>query len=170
MNGMVDDILMLMNLDSGSLALRPTDFAVGALVSEAVAESPGGSEVAVEVRTDAVAHADPFHLRQVLANLLSNAGRYGAPPIEVLVEKIAERVTVSVIDHGEGVPADFAPKLFERFSRGTTGSAGSQPGSGFGLYIVRQLVESNGGTIDYAPHEPHGSRFTISLPCSPDAV
>src|SRR6185369_13143000 len=60
--------------------------------------------------------ADPVAFERVAANLILNALRYGAPPVEIRVEQ-GERFRLVVEDHGPGVPPDFVPRLFERFSR-----------------------------------------------------
>ena len=70
----------------------------------------------VRVEGDPVAVVDPFHLRQMVANLVSNALRYGALPVVVTVAADGS-VFLEVLDHGTGVPEDFVPHLFERFTR-----------------------------------------------------
>jgi signal transduction histidine kinase len=79
-------------------------------------------------------------------------------------------VEVVVSDAGEGVPPEFVPHLFERFSRAASGVAPTRTGTGLGLYIVRELVEANGGTIRYEPNRPNGSRFVVELPADPARV
>jgi signal transduction histidine kinase len=111
---------------------------------------------------------DPFHLRQMVANLVSNALRYGAPPVTASVSDEGGVVALEVTDAGAGVPLDFVPHLFERFTRASTGVAAQQSGSGFGLYIVGRLAEANGCRLTYSPVTPTGSRFRLELPSAPD--
>jgi signal transduction histidine kinase len=73
---------------------------------------------------------------------------------------------IEVLDSGEGVPDDFVPHLFDRFTRASTGNASAQKGTGLGLYIVRQLALANGGTITYQRRKPTGACFVLSLPAS----
>ena len=73
---------------------------------------------------------------------------------------------MTVADEGEGVPKDFVDELFSRFSRAETGVAATTVGSGFGLYIVRQLVEAHGGRVEYHRNVPRGACFTVTLPVS----
>jgi signal transduction histidine kinase len=61
-----------------------------------------------------------------------------------------------------GVPAQFVPHLFSRFTRSET--VNTAPGIGLGLYITKQLVEANNGTISYQPGAPHGAAFCVELP------
>ena len=105
--------------------------------------------------------ADPVRLQQVLANLLSNAVKYGCPPISIRIEPTHQLVRISVEDRGKGVPPDFRPLLFTEFARAPD-SAGS--GTGLGLYVVRSLVEAQGGVVDYEDHPESGAVFTVTLP------
>ena len=74
-----------------------------------------------------------------------------------------EAVTISLRDHGEGVPPEFVPRLFDRFSRAATGIAATVGGTGFGLYLVRQLALANNGDASYARAQPTGSVFSVHL-------
>jgi signal transduction histidine kinase len=97
----------------------------------------------------------------VLSNLLSNARKYGRPPIDVRVRPSGDRVAIEVADHGDGVPDDFRERLFREFSRADTATV---TGTGLGLHVVRTLVEAQGGTATYAPGTDGGAVFTIELP------
>lgn len=164
MNTLVDDVLMAVTIDSDALAVRPRPVPLAGLLRQVVDQQVPGVEIELEVRGDAVVLADPFHLRQVIANLIANAARYGRPPLMVSVDSDPTEARIRVVDHGEGVPADFVPHLFDRFTRATTGVAATQQGSGFGLYIVQQLIKANDGKVDYQPAEPSGACFTVTLP------
>jgi signal transduction histidine kinase len=106
---------------------------------------------------------DPLRLQQMLGNLLSNARKYGEPPFEVRVTESGSHVSIAVEDSGIGVPEDFRPRLFQEYSRapGTTAR-----GTGLGLFVVRALAEAQGGSVTYAPRDPHGSIFTLTLPAA----
>ena len=104
----------------------------------------------------AVARAD--ELREVLLNLLENARLAGASSVELRCARRDGRVIIDVSDDGSGVPADVLPRLFEpHFSTRTSGS-------GLGLAMSRQLVESWGGAIAIASTEGEGTRVRIELP------
>ena len=111
-----------------------------------------------------MSYIDPFHLRQMVANLVSNALLVRRPPVAVTVVEDGDGVSLEVTDAGEGVPKDFVPRLFDRFTRASTGTAVQQSGSGFGLYIVNRLAEANGCRLTYSPGAPSGSRFRLELP------
>jgi signal transduction histidine kinase len=118
-------------------------------------------DVSVEIDDGRCVQADPIRLEQMLANLLTNALKYGAAPFSVRVRPDEDHVAIEVSDAGAGVPEDFRDRLFQEFSRasGTTAK-----GTGLGLYVVRTLAEAQGGRVTYAPREGGGSVFSISLP------
>ena len=106
---------------------------------------------------------DPIRLQQMLGNLLSNARKYGDPPFEVRVDAAGSHVSIAVHDSGPGVPEAFRPRLFQEYSR----APGSRArGTGLGLFVVRALAEAQGGSVTYAPRDPQGSIFTLTLPAA----
>lgn len=161
---MVDDILAMARLDSGSIATRATQVEVVEVVRNALSAVEHGARVEVEADAEPTVVTDPVHLRHVVTNLVANALRYGEPPFIVRVNERDGWVQVHVIDHGEGVPEGFVPHLFERFTRATSGVATRRPGSGFGLYIVGRLAQANGYVVGYEPGMPSGSHFILELP------
>jgi PAS domain S-box-containing protein len=163
---LVSEILALAQLDAGALVAYPVRLDVAETVRTAVAAHGAAPDAPITVvapdRTDA--HADPAHLQLMLGNLLGNAIKYGAAPVTVTVTNAHEQVRILVSDQGEGVPPAFVPELFGRFTRARTGIAVAKPGTGLGLYLVRQLAEAGGITVDYQPNEPHGSTFVLTVP------
>jgi signal transduction histidine kinase len=158
-------------VDSDSLSARRTAIDAGQAVEQAVAAlyaEPGGPiEVDFAELAGLDVLADPRHLHQILVNLLSNARKYGRPPVRVAVRRADGVAEIGVSDEGEGVPPDFVPLLFDRFSRASTGVAPTHKGTGLGLYIVDQLARANGGSVRYEPNEPRGSRFVVRVPLAP---
>jgi signal transduction histidine kinase len=152
------------NLESGTIATRPLPVSLRDVVVEALTDVHGGSAVQVVAEGDPRGYADPFHLRQMVTNLVSNALRYGAAPVEVSIAQGDSDAVVTVNDHGSGVPADFVPHLFERFHGTGAGSTLGRHGSGFGLYIVSRLAEANGCSVGYTAREPQGSSFWLRIP------
>ena len=166
MTQLVEEILTLAQLDADGLGARPAAVDVGQAMAEAVAAVPGinPGAVAVNVVAGCVVFADPRHLHQILTNLLSNAVKYGAPPMELRGCTGPAVVEITVRDHGAGVPADFVPRLFDRFTRADTPACRARKGTGLGLYIVRQLAQANRGTVSYGDHPEGGGYFTVRLP------
>jgi PAS domain S-box-containing protein len=166
MSSLVEDILALTNLDAGVIEPRRDTVDVGHALTEVIALLPAEHADLIIVRQpDHSLHAviDPGHLQQILLNLLGNAAKYGAAPIEVSLTQDGDHLEVTIADHGEGVPEEFVPHLFERFARATTGTAVTKKGSGLGLYIVQQLAQANHSRVRYEQNQPSGSCFTLQL-------
>ena len=108
-----------------------------------------GLRLTTEIPDRLPARANPDHLAQVLANLLSNAARYTPEggTVTVRVERRAGDQLVSVINTGDGIPADDVERVFERFYRVEKSRDRARGGAGIGLAIVKQLVESAGGRV-----------------------
>jgi PAS domain S-box-containing protein len=144
-----------------SVAPEPTD--VGALVRSAVSDlcaGHGWRPAEVTAPTDVIADVDPVRLRQVLANLLSNAYRYAPPgsPVRVTVAAGDGQVEVCVSDDGPGVPAQRRGELFRKFSRLDSDGAGM----GLGLFISRAIARAHGGDLTLVDRD--GATFALSLP------
>jgi two-component system, OmpR family, sensor kinase len=195
MGVLVDDLLLLARLDAG----RPLESAPVDL-----------SRLAIEVTSDAqmarrdhrwqldlpddpvTVLGDEHRLHQVLANLLSNAGKHTPPGATVTIRlspagelppvtgaamiqrgtiPLAPRVVLSVTDNGPGIPPEVLPDLFERFSRADTSRArngdSSGASTGLGLAIVDAVVAAHGGAI-IVTSRPGLTRFAMVLPLVPD--
>jgi signal transduction histidine kinase len=107
---------------------------------------------------------DQLRIVQVVTNLLTNAIKYGrGGPIRVFGAATGHEVELNVRDHGIGIEARDADRIFEKFERAVPANYG---GLGLGLYITRQLIEAHGGTIRLASTPGEGSTFTVVLPRS----
>ena len=162
MDALLGDILNMVDLDTQTLTLRPEQIAVADLLQELADES--GVSMTVEAPGDLTAYGDPAQVRQILANLVSNASRYGEAPFVLGADREGGYTLIHVRDSGEGVPAEFVPQLFERFTRASTGVASRVGGNGLGLFLVQRLAEANDGLVSYRDHESGGAVFTLRLP------
>jgi signal transduction histidine kinase len=105
-------------------------------------------------------------LRRLVRNLLENAARHGAPPIEATVRKEEGRVRLRVCDRGPGVPPEERDRIFAPFYRPASRPP-AEGGSGLGLALVRQIARGHGGDARYLPREGGGSCFEVDLPGPP---
>lgn len=158
LDGITTDLLTTAQAQHGTLRLeladvRPADLAAAVLT--------GGYDAALTVSDERTVRADPRRLEQVLTNLLTNAVKYGRPPVEVRVRPAGDRVAIDVVDHGDGVAEGFRDRLFQEFARADGAPA---TGTGLGLHVVRTIAEAHGGTASYAPGAGGGSVFTVELP------
>jgi PAS domain S-box-containing protein len=166
---LLNNLLLTFRLDAGTIAARRTIVDVSNVAAQAIAAMPAKVEVRTHIEPDVKVLADAGHVRQILTNLLTNAVKYGASPITVEIYRTGHTVAVSVRDHGHGVPPEFVPRLFERFTRATGPAMRSVQGSGLGMFIVRELAHANDATISYEPAQP-GARFTLTLMLAPEPV
>jgi signal transduction histidine kinase len=164
LSALTDDLLQMARIESGHLrtVLAPVD--VHALCEEVVGDFAGRSTQILLTGSPEVALADPEHLRRVVINLVDNALKYGAPPIELAVNRFETRVRLTVRDHGGGVPEDFVPRLFDRFAQASSGMTRQATGTGLGMAIVKGLTDAMNGTIAYQPADGGGAMFVVDLP------
>lgn len=111
-----------------------------------------------------VVRGDARLLRRLLRNLLDNAERYGAPPVEVSISGSEDAAEIVVYDCGRAIPHSQAERLFEPFYR--RADAVNHSGAGLGLALVRQIAKRHHGHAYYlaAPHG--GNSFRVDLPIS----
>jgi signal transduction histidine kinase len=140
-----------------ALERTPIDLAeVAGDSARALASSFPGVTVRLDVPFLPVS-GDPVRLRQVLANLLQNAGQAGASGIELRGEALGAVARLRVVDDGPGIPANLRDRLFDPFATGRAG------GRGLGLAIARRIAVRHGGTLDLVDAGP-GAAFDLRLP------
>ena len=171
MRRLLDDLLDLSRSDSGKLAIanepvrltdqleQVADLARNTLNRPLLLELPDDPRA-----RDAMAHADPPRLRQVLLDLIENADKYSPEntPIRLVLRHSTDASLVDVIDQGIGIPEQELDQVFQRFQRAS--NAPAKTGSGLGLSVVKLLVEGMGGSIEVHSRLGEGSCFTVILP------
>ncbi|MBI5691846.1 MAG: PAS domain-containing protein [Verrucomicrobia bacterium] len=168
---LLDDLLLLARLDSGrvELNLRPVmmrDAAQEALDDAALIAQARAVTLVNEVPGDLRALADPDRLRQVLANLIDNAIKYGREGGLVSVRGRAmgsSLVEMSVRDNGAGIPPEALARVFERFYRVDKARSREQGGTGLGLAIVKNVVQAHGGDVRVESTAGQGAEFFFTL-------
>jgi signal transduction histidine kinase len=160
---LVKELLDLSRFDIAAVDVSPVPIALRAKLEQLVALAAAGDAVSIDVDETIEACVDPVALDRIVSNLLSNALRYGGPPIAIRAAGDQSQLLLAVEDHGAGVADSFVPHLFERFSRSDE-SRGTTGGSGLGLAIARAYAQAHGGDLFYERIRPHGSRFVLSLP------
>jgi signal transduction histidine kinase len=168
LTGLINNLLDISRITAGRLELdlEPVDLA--AVAREAAARfrddlARSGSVLELHADGECPGEWDRLRLEQVVMNLLSNAAKYGAGrPIVIVVDGGATTARFSIQDHGIGIPAEHQGRIFERFERAV--SDRHYGGLGLGLWIVRQIVDAFGGTIEVESKAGQGSTFTVLLP------
>lgn len=176
---LIEDLLDVSRIVTGRLRIDRQTVLLAAVVDRALdAIRPQAEEkqIAVQTLVDnpmlAVA-GDPVRLEQVVLNLIANAVKFSRPGGSVLVTvtRADTEAQISVRDDGEGIGQDALPHVFEWFWQGDTPPGRESTGLGLGLGIVRQLVDSHGGSVRAESEGPGlGSRFVVTLPLVPESA
>jgi len=163
---LVDQLLDLSRLEANAISIRPVPFRVRDRVEDLVAafvpEQVAAVELAIARELEAVTDPDAFD--RIVSNLITNAFRYGAPPVKISAEQRDRHFRVSVEDRGRGVNPEFVPQMFDRFSRSEESSTGISQGAGLGLSIAQSFAHAQGGDLLYTAAVPSGARFELVLP------
>jgi len=169
---LVDQLLDLSRLEARGVVFQPQEIAVRARVDDLVemVASDRRDEIDVEIDDDLQAVTDPNAFDRIVSNLIVNALRYGETPVRVTAGQPDRHFRLAVEDRGQGVPAEFVPRLFERFTRSAASRARRADGAGLGLAIARSYAHAQGGELMYSQAEPHGARFELVLPARPPAA
>ncbi len=168
---LVDDVLDLSQIEAGRMALSKETVPVAAIVAPAIEatrplfESKGlYVESSIEEGLPLLL-CDPTRIRQILINLLSNAGRFTEQGgVRVSVARAANEVVFSVADTGPGIPEEEQKKLFEPFQQVDGSIRREHGGSGLGLSISRRFVEMHGGRIWLESRLGVGTTISFALP------
>jgi signal transduction histidine kinase len=166
MRRLVDQLLDLSRLEANGIRIEPQTLHVRTRIEELVSTAAADRthEVTISVPSELEALVDPNAFDRIVVNLIVNAARYGAPPIEIAAEQRDRHFRLSVRDHGRGVPPEFVPQLFERFSRSKTSRVERVEGAGLGLAIAKSYAQAHGGDLLYEEARPNGARFELVLP------
>ncbi|MDQ6638075.1 MAG: response regulator [Pseudomonadota bacterium] len=172
---LIDDLMDVSRINQGRIELQRQRVDLSAVVELAVEAirpqmSEGDHELVVALPdAPVVLHADATRLSQVFVNLLANAAKYTdrGGRIELVVQREAAAVKVTVKDDGIGIPAEKLRSVFDMFSQVEGARSRSQGGLGIGLSLVKHLVELHGGRVEaHSLGLGAGSMFVVSLPLS----
>jgi two-component system phosphate regulon sensor histidine kinase PhoR len=177
MQALVDDLLDLSRVESGTWTPRPASVELKGAIQRAwspFVERAAQKQVefTMEVADDAAnAMVDHDALEHVLANLFDNALRHTAAggTINVQARRRDAGVEVSVTDNGSGIQAEHLPRIFERFYRVDPSRSRHEGGTGLGLSIVRHLVEAHGGEVSAESVYRRGTTIRCWFPGVPTA-
>ncbi|MBV9411896.1 MAG: HAMP domain-containing histidine kinase [Acidimicrobiia bacterium] len=168
MKGLVEDLLLLARLDQARPPDKePVDLAVIAAdaCSDAVAVAPD-RRITLDAPHPVVIEGDEAHLRQAVANLVTNALTHtpDGSPVEVAARLVDGTASVTVRDHGTGLDDDALAHVFDRFWQADRARTGV--GAGLGLAIVAAIASEHGGTASATNADHDGAAFTLTLPLS----
>jgi signal transduction histidine kinase len=156
---LLEELLDLSRLDARAVTVEPRPLVLKAALVDVVQGALSVADtVELDIPDDLAAVVDPLVLERVVSNLVSNAVRYGAPPIRIVADRRDRQLRVAVEDAGPGVPKELEGRIFDRFARGR-GAAGH----GLGLAIARAYAQAHGGDLVYEPRDA-GACFELLIP------
>jgi hypothetical protein len=179
LQALINDILDFSKIEVGKLELASEPMAVVEIMQSVVALfRPAAAEkgLTLELRLDAalppVIRADPLRIRQILANLVSNAikfTRQGGVSMGAAIQRLpadpsGDQIRFTVTDTGIGISESARASLFKPFTQVDSSTTRNYGGTGLGLAISRRLARAMGGELDYASEPDQGSVFTFRLP------
>jgi signal transduction histidine kinase len=170
--GLIEELLLMGSLESGTLKLALAPVSVKALLDDAYQAvvpdlSNRSLDVVLDVASDAdIITGDPRRLDRALINLLTNAIKFtpDGGRVTVSTRRAGDRVRIEVADTGIGIPPEDQDKIFDRFFRSSSAAHLAVPGTGLGLAITKMIVEGHGGEIEVSSTPGEGTRFTLALP------
>lgn len=169
MTGLTEDLLFLARGDSDKLKLHKENFSIPVLLEEMTEESrliAPDHHFECSSSKDLLLYADRKMLKQALRALMDNAIKYTPEGgnIQVRAVKKHEKLEITIIDSGIGIPDNDLPHIFDRFYRVDKDRSREKGGSGLGLSIVKTIVEAHDGTISISSKQGKGTAVTIILP------
>ncbi|MGH7907993.1 MAG: ATP-binding protein, partial [Candidatus Binataceae bacterium] len=169
---LINDLLEASRMLAGKLRIDRQSVNLAELVEAEVdmaglMSERGNNQLKSVIRSCGPVMGDAERLRQVIANLLSNASKFTPAGgfIEIRCENIGGYAVIRITDSGEGIAPQFLPRVFDRFSQADSSTTRRHGGLGLGLAIVRNIVELHGGSVKAeSAGAGKGSCFTVRIP------
>ncbi len=169
---LVEDVMTTANLESRSRKMKRERVELRELCADTIRETEAtkdGSERTFELSTkpeEPIGWGDAVALQQVLTNLVDNAVKYSEPGtrISISAQQLEHESIIEVADEGTGIPEEKLASIFDRFAQLDSSSTRKVGGVGLGLYIVKSIVEAQGGSIEIESVTGEGSTFRVRLP------
>ena len=168
MTVLADQLLDVARIRSGRLEIERVPMDLAATVRDVAtrfrAEAASlGATIIIDGERSVPGRWDPLRIEQILANLVSNALKFGeGNPVVIELHTVQGRALLTVRDHGKGIPAEEQARVFQPFERARRSRGVA--GVGLGLWIVRRLAEAHGGTVRLASAQGRGTVFAVDLP------
>jgi signal transduction histidine kinase len=163
---MIGDLLDLSQIERGTLVLDMAAIDVGAVIRDVTSVDVRDQRpIMIDEKSVPYVEADLARLSQVLGNLLSNARKFSPPGASIEIETAyrSGRVGITVHDHGRGIPRDQLDRIFDAFVQADEATTREAGGMGTGLYVVKNLCDRMGATVEVESTIGVGSAFTVWL-------
>lgn len=166
---LISEILDISRLDDSQLVLQKTKFSINELVDQTIQDikiSNPLSDINIEHTFRSTVCADKDRIEQVIINLVTNSIKYSPDSKKIDINIFQEqegKVSISITDFGIGIPENHIKNIFKRFYRVDGENEETFSGFGIGLFIVKEIIERHGGTIEVTSKIGKGSEFIFNL-------
>lgn len=167
---LLDDILDVQKLESGTIELLPGECDIGNIIQKIMLELESKTrhsevELVIDVTNTITLFADADRIEQILVNLISNAIKFTEKgSVKITARDIGDTIKIIISDTGKGIAAEDLPHIFDKFHQVGEVNTRSTDGVGLGLFIVKNLIDQHNGSIDVESSENEGTQFTIHFP------
>jgi signal transduction histidine kinase len=174
MASLIESTLSVSRIELGTLIIEPKPIDIMAFAKERlevlmlVARKKNLTLRGTYTPESLIVPMDPMLLQIIFQNLLSNAIKYtpSGGTITLALERQSSRILIRVIDSGQGIPHEHQQYIFSKLYRAPNARKSAEQGSGFGLYIVKSIINEVGGKIWFESEEGQGTTFFVSFPLS----
>lgn len=174
LNLQVEKVLNLAKLELGNIQLNKESLDLNTFIQDCISDAKvllEQNDGSLELQIDdplPIIDADPFHLKNVILNLVENGIKYSEKPALITLTVVAKKnnIFIKIKDKGIGIEKNNQAKLFDKFYRVSTGNVHNAKGFGLGLYYVKMIVDAHKWVIDVNSEINKGSEFSIIIPQS----
>ncbi len=168
LESMIDNILNATRIEHNTVYLNKEKFNLSQLLSSILDRFKkvyGIQNISSELSENLFVTADSAMVETIFVNLIENALKYAGEEAKIVVKSFKEesQVVFSVADNGPGVPKNLQKDIFEKFMRSGNEETRTKKGTGLGLYISKEFVKLNNGSIHYKDNSPKGAIFEVKL-------
>jgi|SRR5690554_2859008 len=165
---LIQNVLLATQIENGKDILDKSEVNLSDLTRKIVSrigQTWAGAKINVDIHSEIIGLTDIHNYESIVTNLVENALKYGGDkPLTVGLSQENSHAILQVSDHGSGIPNAVKARIFDKFYRVENEETRSKKGTGLGLYIVKELVELNNGSIQVEDNQPSGCRFIVKLP------
>ncbi len=165
LGSLVENLLLATKIDRSDYMLHFEELNLSDLLTQIIATHPENMRLKTEIQEGIKMQADKLAFTSIVVNLLENALKYSSVETRCIVslQNKNNKIILSVLDSGSGIPTAEKQKVFEKFYRIGNEDTRKSKGTGLGLYIVKNLTERHNGTIQIRDNQPSGSIFEIEF-------
>lgn len=165
---LIENVLLATQMENGKDILDKSEVNLSDLtrkIASRIGQTWAGAEINIDIDSEIIALTDIHNYESILTNLIENALKYGGnKPLTVSLSEEGGESILQISDQGPGIENSLKTRVFEKFYRAENEETRSKKGTGLGLYIVKELVDLNNGSIHIEDNKPSGSKFIVRLP------